>query len=582
MVATSLWTCVPDPPGNVSLLRQPGAGLSPCVHALTGLPRRRRLTSGRAHLQSVGHSLGPSSDAVPPLALEDALALLLDPCSNGADVVLGVNPVEGVRHHAPDLGDAVEPDGQHSGGQWRHPLEGRREHERRRVDEAEVDKVEHVKVRVWDGHGDDLLARLERQQGRLALVVDVERGLLVDEAHTAVALHQALDLRNHNVGAVVEVDREVVLALLLCEELLEAGRAALVVLQQLLVPRLGGDELVGVAVALLAHSLAHEGKKDVGKAADLDAVLPEPHLVLARLLRAVVGLARQSLAHERCGRNVDVAQRVVDLPKGNLALIVLVVREDVAEHEGDTKNCHAQGVRGGREGDVAFVLRLHVQAAVGNLRTLCDAAHERRCDDLWHDAVKNRVLVLEDLRDEGNVGPGELHRIHPCALLNHARAAPRHDRLRPLVTAHRSADDALHIRALVCLRLQGLNHGLCVLHHRLHVRHSLVDLDRLTPEAPAHASEVVVGLLPVEGLLDNLADLRHAVEAHGDNCRREPRNPLERDREHKRRRVHEEEGGEVHHVQVLVRDRRRHDALARLQRVQHELTLVVQVKRTAL
>ena len=109
-----------------------------------------------------------------------------------------------------------------------------------------------------------------------------------------------------------------------------------------------------------------------------------------------------------------------------------------------------------------------------------------------------------------------------------------------------------------------------------------VDLDALPPNPEADPGEIVVGLAPVEGTLDDLADGVDAVERHGEETRGKERDVLVGHREDERRRVGEEEGDEVAHLQVLEGYRRRHHPLAGLERRQHELALAVQIERGAL
>ena len=92
----------------------------------------------------------------------------------------------------------------------------------------------------------------------------------------------------------------------------------------------------------------------------------------------------------------------------------------------------------------------------------------------------------------------------------------------------------------------------------------------------------MVGLAPVEGTLDDLTDGVDAIERHGEEARGKERDVLVGHREDERRRVREEEGDKVAHLQVLEGYRGCDHPLAGLERGQHELALAVQIKRCAL
>ena len=67
-----------------------------------------------------------------------------------------------------------------------------------------------------------------------------------------------------------------------------------------------------------------------------------------------------------------------------------------------------------------------------------------------------------------------------------------------------------------------------------------VQLRALSPDLSTDPVEVVVGLAPVEGALDHLADAVDAVEGHRQQARREEGDVLVGRREDERRAVHEE------------------------------------------
>ena len=112
-------------------------------------------------------------------------------------------------------------------------------------------------------------------------------------------------------------------------------------------------------------------------------------------------------------------------------------------------------------------------------------------------------------------------------------------------------------------------------------RASAVQLRALSPDLSTDPGEVVVGLAPVEGALDHLADAVDAVERHRQQARREERDVLVGRREDERRAVHEEERHEVRHLHVLERHGRLHDAFARSERGEHAFALAVEIERAA-
>mmetsp|Transcript_17861 Transcript_17861/g.60893 ORF Transcript_17861/g.60893 Transcript_17861/m.60893 type:complete len:224 (+) Transcript_17861:5747-6418(+) len=116
----------------------------------------------------------------------------------------------------------------------------------------------------------------------------------------------------------------------------------------------------------------------------------------------------------------------------------------------------------------------------------------------------------------------------------------------------------------------------------LHAVNLLVQLRVLAVDAPALAREVVARLLPRERVFHAPGDLAHTVIRQRDDDRRERRRVVEVRREHERHAVHEEKQQEVDHVLVRVRDGRRHDALAHLERGHYKLGVVEHVQGRAL
>jgi hypothetical protein len=88
-----------------------------------------------------------------------------------------------------------------------------------------------------------------------------------------------------------------------------------------------------------------------------------------------------------------------------------------------------------------------------------------------------------------------------------------------------------------------------------------VNLQVLAVDAPPDAAQVVARLVPAERILHAAADLVDAVKRQRDDGRGQRRDPLEVRGEHERDAEHEEKQQDVEHVQVLVRNRRRDDAL---------------------
>mmetsp|Transcript_11357 Transcript_11357/g.13424 ORF Transcript_11357/g.13424 Transcript_11357/m.13424 type:complete len:703 (-) Transcript_11357:4077-6185(-) len=429
-----------------------------------------------------------------------------------------------------------------------------------------------MEVLVRERGSHDLLAALVRTHHALHLVENVVSGLLVDESEATVALDDALEVGKRDVGAVGVVDGEVGLDLLLGEDGVEGWGTELVVPEELLV----ADSLIGVPVTLLTNGLTDEGKRDAALAAQLEHVFIDGLGEAVRRLLLVTRLTRERRTEERRHRDRYVPERGVDLTGCLFTLVVLVVCQVGAEHKQETQASTGDGVDPRIEGDRALGFVHDVIPAQCDLRGLCKETHDTCADDLGKTFLEHGVLVDPDLGEERPVATWPCVQSHEHRLFDSGLAANvllrgvLRDRV--LRDGHAGSSGSKLVKSS-----SDRGNLLLLLGQRL-----TVDDDVFAVDTPEETSQVVVGFLPVEGMLNRLSDLLNSVESEGQDRGREEIDPLERDGEDEGRREYEEEEHEVDHMEVLERHRGDHNLLASLQSLEDNLALVVDIESTTI